>query len=171
MKKYLRPALLSPFAAVVLLLALVAPAFADDIRSQFPDLGGSISGGGGTNSNNFYSGSFNPNSFNPNNFNPSNFNPGASNQNQFAAPNDAGNQALLKRINFDPRKMVRPDKFADNPSTDDSGGRHFANGRHYDLASTSVKAAVEKLNASDDQLYQQAIQRQQIKQNRGRQPF
>jgi hypothetical protein len=56
--------------------------------------------------------------------------------------------------------MRKPDKFADTPQIDESGVRHFGNGRHYDLKAMPMDQALAVSAASDDQIKQdQAIQR------------
>jgi len=53
-------------------------------------------------------------------------------------------------VSTDP-SLRQPDQFADNPSVDADGVRHFANGQHFDLSKISIDQAIGAVRSSDPQ--------------------
>jgi hypothetical protein len=72
---------------------------------------------------------------------------------RFGLVNNTMNQGMRPRRDQDPTatdNSVRPpDQFADNPSIDADGVRHFANGQHFDLNKVSINQAIGAVKASD----------------------
>ncbi len=63
----------------------------------------------------------------------------------------------------DPSLPRRPDKFADAPQVDQSGVRHFGNGRHHDLKTVGMEQALADTETADAQIQQQQQQDQMLK--------